>query len=502
METTHGSNGPGVSEIDDSFDAKFHYERDERLDVKPIIKCNSECSESVDERGLLEASLSYAEKPQKVARKRTKCSNSVKSGEKLRVGCPFYKKDPKKHQKGSCRGVGYAEMGKLKDHLKDVHQLPKSIYKHKLNFKERKFTSLRGIDRKWKLVFQILFPEVHHDKIPSPYSNEDIIITAPLSNDLEVLRDNLRNILLARFRVDILCEIPDLEIEFDVLFSQAVKVWRNGAVIASTKPCGYTAEKVDIVAGMVDTITTKHYDTPPLLEPTQASPQLSKGCIQDFSGLPTAPELKTEDLYTPFPYLREHIHWDPQDDVDTKPAVDGLSNDCKIDPCSPYFATPPVLSNEQHLSKAAKVDMPGSSLQVLDANYRMLCGFDLNIPFDYSVPYVFGQNYPLALDSHLALDHNAELTTLGAYLPPTPSLTAVNNPFMGSDNSLEQTSARFSALNAPGEASLPSICMQENEEGVNIDEWLNLETCTPCSEWSEQQRQALDEEMDRQFELL
>ena len=41
-----------------------------------------------------------------------------------RLRCPFYQREPDKHTKAACRGEGFTEMGKLKDHLKRVHTQP------------------------------------------------------------------------------------------------------------------------------------------------------------------------------------------------------------------------------------------------------------------------------------------------------------------------------------------------------------------------------------------
>lgn len=41
-----------------------------------------------------------------------------------RLLCPFYQREPDKHTKAACRGEGFTEMGKLKDHLKRVHTQP------------------------------------------------------------------------------------------------------------------------------------------------------------------------------------------------------------------------------------------------------------------------------------------------------------------------------------------------------------------------------------------
>ncbi|CAI6334773.1 unnamed protein product [Periconia digitata] len=93
-----------------------------------------------------------------------KSKYNIASG--VRVGCPYYMKDPQSCAKAACRGNGYKEIAKLKDHLKDCHNLTKSLMSQ-LSFKSRRFTSLKSLEEKWKLAFSIIFPEVPKEKIPS-----------------------------------------------------------------------------------------------------------------------------------------------------------------------------------------------------------------------------------------------------------------------------------------------------------------------------------------------
>lgn len=41
-----------------------------------------------------------------------------------RLKCPFYQRHPDKYKKAACRGSGFVDMAKLKDHIKRVHTLP------------------------------------------------------------------------------------------------------------------------------------------------------------------------------------------------------------------------------------------------------------------------------------------------------------------------------------------------------------------------------------------
>ncbi|KAF2821521.1 hypothetical protein CC86DRAFT_105610 [Ophiobolus disseminans] len=138
--TAHCDSGHNVHKVDDELHAKPHLET---LDTKPVVINRSFIDANVDKYFEFIASKRAASevdgdkakspKPKKAARKTkdhnvVSTSNDVVSNGKRRVGCPYFKKDPKSHaQKMSCRGIGFAEMAKLKDHLKDVHQLPVDI---------------------------------------------------------------------------------------------------------------------------------------------------------------------------------------------------------------------------------------------------------------------------------------------------------------------------------------------------------------------------------------
>jgi hypothetical protein len=106
---------------------------DEYLDAKPVVtyddavlKLEDDVDSNINVYTLKQAGseeddlLSEAPKQRKRTRKTKNRIVSIKSScaagdEKARVGCPFYKMDPRKHaQKTSCRGIGFSEMAKLK----------------------------------------------------------------------------------------------------------------------------------------------------------------------------------------------------------------------------------------------------------------------------------------------------------------------------------------------------------------------------------------------------
>ncbi|KAF1968443.1 hypothetical protein BU23DRAFT_572345 [Bimuria novae-zelandiae CBS 107.79] len=89
----------------------------------------------------------------------------------IRVLCPFFVKTRKRKAK-SCWCTGFNEIAKMRDHLKDVHNLSKTQLDTELNFKGSRFRSLKTLGEKWKFTFTILFPDVPKDKIPCPYEDK------------------------------------------------------------------------------------------------------------------------------------------------------------------------------------------------------------------------------------------------------------------------------------------------------------------------------------------
>jgi hypothetical protein len=120
-----------------------------------------------------------------------------------RLKCPFYQRQPEKYTKAACRGTGFADMAKLKDHIKRVHTQPlrcprcwlkmdsdDAYHEHlqqeiicqkgsepqedrirpqllkRLDFKKAPYSNARNVEEKWKMLFSVLFPS--DSTIPSP----------------------------------------------------------------------------------------------------------------------------------------------------------------------------------------------------------------------------------------------------------------------------------------------------------------------------------------------
>jgi hypothetical protein len=119
-----------------------------------------------------------------------------------RLKCPFYQRNPDRHTKAACRGEGFADMAKLKDHIKRIHTQPTrcprcrlemksepALSEHleqedcekiprlkddrittqlltRLNFKKAPYSNATSVEEKWKIMFKVLFPDDRN--IPSP----------------------------------------------------------------------------------------------------------------------------------------------------------------------------------------------------------------------------------------------------------------------------------------------------------------------------------------------
>jgi hypothetical protein len=120
-----------------------------------------------------------------------------------RLKCPFFQRQPEKYTKAACRGRGFADMAKLKDHIKRVHVQPlrcsrcwleiKSEDEYsehlqqeeactkkaepqddrirpqvlkRLDFKKNPYMRARNVEEKWNMMFSVMFPD--DTNIPSP----------------------------------------------------------------------------------------------------------------------------------------------------------------------------------------------------------------------------------------------------------------------------------------------------------------------------------------------
>ncbi|KAH4596532.1 hypothetical protein HBI24_231450 [Parastagonospora nodorum] len=124
-----------------------------------------------------------------------------------RLKCPFYQRQPDRYNKAACRGSGFVDMAKLKDHIKRVHTQPlrcsrcwmemeceEAYSDHlqqenicdrrpepqddrirpqllkRLDFKKVPYSNARNVEEKWSILFKVLFPE--DSNTPSPYEDQ------------------------------------------------------------------------------------------------------------------------------------------------------------------------------------------------------------------------------------------------------------------------------------------------------------------------------------------
>lgn len=121
-----------------------------------------------------------------------------------RLRCPFNQRQPEKYERAACKGGGFANIAKLKDHIKRVHlqplrclrcwsemesedayaihlqaeifcdkrqeplddRLPYQTLK-RLDFKKAPYAKAKDPEQKWKIHYSVLFP--NDTEIPSPY---------------------------------------------------------------------------------------------------------------------------------------------------------------------------------------------------------------------------------------------------------------------------------------------------------------------------------------------
>ncbi|KAH7069847.1 hypothetical protein BKA63DRAFT_569450 [Paraphoma chrysanthemicola] len=121
-----------------------------------------------------------------------------------RLKCPFFQRQPERYTKAACRGRGFADMAKLKDHIKRVHTQPlrcsrcwlemrsEDTYSEhlqqeeactkngepqddrirpqmlkRLDFKKSPYTKARNVEEKWNMMFSAIFPD--DTVVPSPF---------------------------------------------------------------------------------------------------------------------------------------------------------------------------------------------------------------------------------------------------------------------------------------------------------------------------------------------
>ncbi|PVI04218.1 hypothetical protein DM02DRAFT_193118 [Periconia macrospinosa] len=158
-------------------------------------------------------------------RKKRKRGRSSASNERRRLKCPYYQRAPEKYTRAACRGQGFADLAKLKDHLKRVHSQPirctrcqeemaseNAYAEHlrkddfcpkrpereddrisaqqfsRLEFKKPPFSLHSSVEVKWRLMYKILFPD--DIDIPTPYDDRGI------SSRIEQLADVLEEELV------------------------------------------------------------------------------------------------------------------------------------------------------------------------------------------------------------------------------------------------------------------------------------------------------------------
>ncbi|EFQ85904.1 hypothetical protein PTNB73_06854 [Pyrenophora teres f. teres] len=154
-----------------------------------------------------------------------------------RVGCPFYKYDSRYPVAKSCKGQGFNETGKLKDHLKLIHGLSQKRCMTDLNFKANPYAKFKDLGVKWTLAYRALFPNVPGDEVPSPWADEEALRPAIYADDLGKISKHATHLILDAVKRNQSGDLIDnLEKEIREAVLAAGSLVNREAALASLSP--------------------------------------------------------------------------------------------------------------------------------------------------------------------------------------------------------------------------------------------------------------------------
>ncbi|KAI2475892.1 hypothetical protein Ptr902_12718 [Pyrenophora tritici-repentis] len=181
----------------------------------------------------LEESPSASTNAHKCKRKRKRDTGGLDGVR--RVGCPYYKHDSRNPIAKSCKGQGFNETGKLKDHIKDIHGLPQQRCNTDINFKANPYVKFKDLGVKWTLAYRRLFPEVPEDKVPSPWAAEEPLRPAIYPDDLGKISKYATRLILDLVERNLSGHLPDdLENEIRKAVLAAGSLVNEEAALASS----------------------------------------------------------------------------------------------------------------------------------------------------------------------------------------------------------------------------------------------------------------------------
>ncbi|KAF1831477.1 hypothetical protein BDW02DRAFT_600792 [Decorospora gaudefroyi] len=399
--------------------------------------------------------------------------SSSRKKEDVWVGCPYYKRSPRSHQRPACKGKGFDEMGKLKDHLKAVHNLPRERLDADLNFKTAKFTSLKTIGRKWERVFSTLFPSI---PIPSPYANEEVAqIECPgcLDDGGAVLFAAIGKILLSPSKIQEICgngvtPLPD-QGHWNKIFLAAREETKNHP----SPSASITDPNLELRNGDLRFLKVDGLLTP--VSSAKSSPRIT---TDDEGYCDMSPALRNKSLIEPFTPSQQPTRSQAWDNMDAKPI---FASETKAQENIPPLS----------VFEAAVRDM-GQALPHLDSreadtrlgygspiHHNPIASAVLSHPW-YAQPVTY-PNPPTTFeavfdDQPLYLDH----PPVSSALLPSEYLLDPYDPFCGSEalqsGSLDFISANDIGLESQHEhgipVSCPSKCMKVSEDILDWDAWI------------------------------
>lgn len=272
-------------------------------------------------------------------------------------------------------------------------------------------------------------------------SNNAGEIAAPAIS-LGDLRDHFRAIILDCYRIDILCDIPNLEVEFDVMFDEAVQNCKNGISVMQPEVCEYMAVDIKSFTAEIDSHTHENCDPSDSALHMGFRPQSGASYLQDLTGLP----MDQGSLARPVHELSPSIKHEVEDEHDKSDVVPNLK-----------------LEYTEH-----------TLIDVLELRDDSL---------DHSNSTAFEDSFNLAQESQV---HSHEFTA-----------AELDNPSTGFEIEANGSLSWFPEFNPTELSSHSSEYLIDVNDDFELDMWLQSDTYAPIGEWSVDQTRGMSDLADR-----
>ncbi|KAF2477445.1 uncharacterized protein BDR25DRAFT_938 [Lindgomyces ingoldianus] len=168
-------------------------------------------------------------------RRRNGQGKPCQTGHDLRLACPFFKKDPTAHMRGSCSGPGWDTVHRVKEHIYRAHTLPLVCPRCKIDVQDH-----RGLTEHLKSVDQCELkdspsPSFRWSQSSDGISQDQIEGLRKLSQRGQSQRDKWRGVYKFIFAVEDESHIPSPFYDFGSTFTSSEEVYRNQFVTIMEK---------------------------------------------------------------------------------------------------------------------------------------------------------------------------------------------------------------------------------------------------------------------------